>query len=76
MKSIKKISLQSLAFSELENAMKKTIRGGIDLPPVTVCGTKCPCKYAGAQEGPDDDYYGGSSKADNSAANGRLLTNK
>lgn len=75
MKPIKKISLQSLAFSELENAMKESLRGGYDLPEITICGTKCPCKYAGPQEGPDDDYFGGSSKEDNSAANGRPLVN-
>ncbi len=29
----------------------------------------CPCKYAGPQEGPDDSFYGGSSKEDNQDAN-------
>ncbi|WP_289197843.1 MULTISPECIES: TIGR04149 family rSAM-modified RiPP [Bacteroidales] len=75
MKPIKKISLQSLANSELDRAKESFLKGGIDLPPVTICGTKCPCKYAGPQEGPDDDFFGGSSTADKSAANGRPLVN-
>lgn len=29
----------------------------------------CACKYAGPQEGPDDPYYGGSSKENSGAEN-------
>lgn len=62
MKHLKKISLAQLNDNELEKDEQKVLCGGC-----IFCS--CGCEYAGPQEGPDDDKYGGSSKADNDAAN-------
>ena len=48
MKSIKKISLRSLAQSELKERQAKDLRGGYVLP--TVCVTNCRCQYIGTQD--------------------------
>lgn len=48
--------------NELEKDEQKVLCGGC-----IFCS--CGWEYAGPQEGPDDDKYGGSSKADNDASN-------
>lgn len=67
MKQLKKMSLISLTQSEMTKREQGFIIGGYT---TCACKINCPCLYAGDQEGPDDSYYGGSSRVDNKAANG------
>ena len=67
MKKLTKISLQNLSQSELAKKEQSLLKGGYDLPGV--CVISCLCRYAGEQEGPDDSYYGGSSKEVSGKAN-------
>lgn len=66
MKKLNRINLHNLSQVELAKREEKLLKGGngtIDggtLPCVCVVG--CSCLYEGEQEGPDDPYYGGSSK--------------
>ena len=74
MKKLMRISLHNLSQAELSKREENLLRGGeytYDggwLPCVCVVG--CTCLYEGAQEGPDDQYYGGASKETSGAANG------
>lgn len=67
------INLHNLSQSELAKREKSLLKGGSEpivggsLPCVCVVG--CSCLYEGEQEGPDDPYYGGSTKEDSSKAN-------
>lgn len=55
MKRIRKISLHSLAQSELKERQKKDLRGGYILDPV--CVTNCRCEYISTND-PDDPLRG------------------
>ena len=55
MKGLKKISLSSLAQTELKERQAKELRGGYDLP--TVCVTNCKCEYISTNE-PSDPLHG------------------
>lgn len=66
-----KISLLQLSKAEMERREQNMLRGGNIC--MCECVGRCPCKYAGPQEGPDDSYYGGSSTEDNRTANGEKL---
>ena len=57
MKKLNRINLHKLSQAELAKREENLLRGGSSLP--CLCVIACPCKYAGAQEGPDDDFYGG-----------------
>lgn len=67
------INLHNLSQAELAKRDKSLLKGGNEpiaggtLPCVCVVG--CSCLYDGEQEGPDDPYYGGSTKEDSSKAN-------
>lgn len=63
MKELKKLSLHNFTEVEMAKREQDALKGGI------FCICTCGCKYAGEQEGPDDDCYGGSSKKDNKSAN-------
>lgn len=65
---LSKISLLQLSKAEMERREQNMLRGG-ENSCICGCSTRCGCKYAGPQEGPDDSYYGGSSTEDNSRAN-------
>ena len=70
MKKLSKISLHNLSQAELAKREENLLRGGgnsTNIPCVCVVG--CTCLYAGEQEGPDDSYYGGSSKEVSMEAN-------
>lgn len=73
MVKLKKISLLQLSKAEMEKREQNMLRGGndeiIDRLLPCVCVLVCACKYAGPQEGPDDLYYGGSSKEDSGDKN-------
>lgn len=70
MKNLSKLKLNNLSQNEIRKAEQKMVFGGdYTLPEVVVYAKYCHCLYAGAQEGPNDSYYGGSSKHDNSQAN-------
>ena len=71
---LSKISLLQLSKAELERREQNMLRGGNTC--TCDCVGRCPCKYAGPQEGPDDSYYGGSSTEDNSRANGEIFVVK
>lgn len=60
MKKLNCINLHKLGQAELAKREEKLLKGGYDLP--CVCVIACPCAYAGAQEGPDDDFWGGASR--------------
>ena len=68
------INLHNLSQAELAKREESLLKGGNEpiargsLPCVCVVG--CSCLYDGGQEGPDDPYYGGSTKEDSSKANG------
>lgn len=64
MKKLKKISLQNLVQDEMAKREQNMLKGG-----ACPCVSVCLCSYAGPQENPNDDYYGGSSTGDNSSAN-------
>jgi len=66
MKNLSKLKLNSLSQNEIRKAEQKLVVGGADY---VIIGYHCPCLYAGAQEGPNDSYYGGASKHDNAVAN-------
>lgn len=66
-----KISLQNLSKAEMEKKEQNMLRGGQSCN--CKCFNNCPCRYAGAQEGPNDSYYGGSSTQSNESANGTKL---
>ena len=67
MKKLSKINLHNLSQAELSRREENLLRGGNE-PEIDggtlpcVCVMACSCLYAGEQEGPDDSYYGGSSK--------------
>lgn len=69
------INLHNLSQSELAKREKSLLKGGSEpiaggsLPCVCVVG--CSCLYDGEQEGPDDPYYGGSTKEVSGAANSK-----
>lgn len=67
MKTLKKISLHDLSQAEMTKREENMLKGGVNLPCVCVSG--CACKYEGPQEGPDDSFYGGSSRAVSGDAN-------
>ncbi len=70
MKKLSKISLHNLSQAELAKREENLLRGGdnnVYLPCVCIVG--CTCLYAGEQEGPDDPYYGGSSKEESGKSN-------
>lgn len=72
MKKLGKLKLNQLNKASLESKELRIIRGGCSCPCncVCVCGSgECPCSYAGEQCPSGDDLYGGSSTADNLAAN-------
>lgn len=64
MKKLKKISLQNLVQDEMAKREQNMLKGG-----ACACVSVCLCAYAGAQEGPNDDYYGGASTSNNSSDN-------
>lgn len=68
MKKLKKISLHSIGQAELAKKEQSLLKGGGVIPEVVI--SACGCKYAGPQEGPNDSFYGGSSRADSGAAYG------
>lgn len=67
MKKLTRIHLHNLSQAELAKREENLLKGGINLP--CVCVVACTCKYAGAQEGPNDSFYGGSSKDVSDGAN-------
>lgn len=78
MKKLSKINLSDLGQAEMQKKEMSMIRGGRMeteepiIPTTRYClcsDEKCPCKYEGTKEGPDDDFWGGSSTADNLDAN-------
>lgn len=82
MKNLKSLNLHRLGQAEMTRKEMNALTGGdggygyggYELPEVYICGCRCSdatcgCKYEGAQEGPDDAYYGGSSTTDNNSAN-------
>lgn len=73
MKKLKKISLQNLVQNEMAKKEQDLLKGGCTC--ACSCTYECGCKYAGAQEGPNDSYYGGSSTRDNGNANANNLVN-
>ena len=74
MKKLSKINLHNLSQAELSRREENLLRGGNE-PEIDggtlpcVCVMACSCLYAGEQEGPDDSYYGGSSKEVSGYAN-------
>lgn len=70
MKKLKKISLQNLVQDEMAKREQNMLKGG-----VCACAGYCPCAYAGAQEGPNDSYYGGASTNANENANTNINVN-
>lgn len=84
MKNLKSLNLHRLGQAEMTRKEMNALTGGdggygyggYELPDIVICAcachcseATCGCKYAGAQEGPDDSYYGGSSTTDNNSAN-------
>jgi len=71
MKNLSKLKLNSLSQNEIRKAEQKLVVGGDGyvLPEWVITYVPCPCLYAGAQEGPNDAYYGGASKTENRNAN-------
>ena len=72
MKKIMRICLHNLSQAELSKREENLLRGG-DYEGGTldcVCIVSCLCLYEGEKEGPDDAYYGGSSKEASGYANG------
>lgn len=67
-KEIKKISLHNLNESELEKNEQNLLKGGSF---TCWCFCSCSCLYAGNDA--SSGYYGGSSTADNDAANDQAL---
>lgn len=63
MKKLSKLKLTSLYDRELSEKEQSALKGGGCL------WCSCGCKYEGEQEGPYDNYYGGSSSSDNDSAN-------
>lgn len=71
MKKLKKLSLHHLSQAEISKKEMSTLTGGGGWCTCRyLCNCSCPCRYAGAQEGPYDSYYGGSSTEANHDANG------
>jgi natural product precursor len=68
MKKLKRLSLQTFGKTEMEKQEQTLITGGY-CTFVWIGNDGCPCKYAGAQEGPNDDYYGGASHEDSHDSN-------
>ena len=74
MKKLSKINLHNLSQAELSRREENLLRGGnepeIDYGTLScACVHACTCLYAGKQEGPEDSYYGGSSKEVSGYAN-------
>lgn len=69
MKKLTKLSLHDLSQAELAKREQELIKGG-----QCACVSVCLCAYAGPQEGPEDDYYGGSSTDANGRANDQKST--
>lgn len=65
MKKLSKINLLNLSQTELEKREESMLKGGQTCP----CVTMCMCSYAGSQQGPNDDFFGGSSTNANGDAN-------
>lgn len=63
MKKISKLKLVALHSEELGKKEQNALKGGGCL------WCSCGCEYAGGQEGPDDNSFGGSSTSDNDSAN-------
>ena len=64
MKKLTKLSLHDLSQAELARREQELIKGGR-----CACVSVCLCTYEGPQEGPNDDFYGGSSSNANDKAN-------
>lgn len=62
MKKLKDLKLVSVYENELNKKEQSALKGGGCL------WCSCGCKYYGAQSGPNDSYYGGSSTSDNDSA--------
>lgn len=75
MKKLEKLKLHHLSQAEMEKRELNLLRGGAGYK--CACGGGgCECRYYGAQENPNDSYYGGSSTSSNDSANvGKITTN-
>lgn len=69
MTNLSKISLHNLSQAELTKREESLLKGGTPC----VCVVGCSCRYYGPQEGPDDAYYGGSTKEASGAANSDIF---
>ena len=63
MKKLSKLKLSSFLDDELSKQEQNALVGG------QCISCSCSCLYYGPKEGPNDSYHGGSSTADNDAAN-------
>ena len=66
MVKLPKLSLHDFSHAEMASKEQNALRGGAYLR--CACCTNCGCKYAGKKEGPNDSYYGGSTKTTSSSA--------
>ena len=77
MKKLKNLSLHRLGQAETTKKEMNTLTGGGGLCGCWYhCYCTCGCRYAGAQEGPNDSYYGGSSTEANNSANSNKSDNE
>ena len=77
MKKLKNLSLHRLGQAEMTKKEMNTLTGGGGLCGCwNHCYCTCGCRYAGAQEGPNDSYYGGSSTEANNSANSNKSDNE
>ena len=80
MKKLSRINLHNLSLAELAKREEMLLRGGNDtigrgiLPCVCVVG--CTCLYEGKPEGPNDPYYGGSTREVSGAVNSNNYQSK
>ena len=77
MKKLKNLSLHRRGQAQMTKKEMNTLTGGGGLCGCWYhCYCTCGCRYAGAQEGPNDSYYGGSSTEANNSANSNKSDNE
>lgn len=69
MKKLSRINLHNLSQAELAKREEKLLRGGGHVQCACAGSVYCGCKYAGAQNGSNDSYFGGSGTDANFDAN-------